>query len=479
MKFSKLDLLTLLISLFIFASCENTSTIGLEVDPTNAVQGNLIDSVTINSRTVAEEDEVTYASGNGLARYPLGYLNDPLLGQTESSVAMVVNLPFESFDFGKTPVLDSAVLVMNYSSEFYGDSTSKYSIDVHQLTNNLNKETSYLSSKNYPFENTLLANYTGKVFPTKPFKVIDVLQAAPDTLKTVKPQLRLKIDPTFITDNIVSLSALNLKRNIDFQEAFKGLHVSIKQSSKAAMGIGGIMFFDFGNSANSALTLYYRRQNANNATLKDTLSVAFPISTNLGAVASSVKHTYSAAVQAQLSAPNVQQSVTYLKPLGGLRNKLTFPYLGKLKTSVGNLVVNKAELVIDIGAGTDVGPFKAAPRLVLYRNDIAGQRKNIPDNDRVDGVNSGGDRRANPAAFGGYFDSVKKRYVFSVTAYVQDLIDHKTEDYGTYLAVTPSSSFQFTPSFNVAARAVLSSFKKNSVAADQTMKLNIYYTKIN
>ena len=166
MKFSKLDLLTLLISLFIFASCENTSTIGLEVDPTNAVQGDLIDSVTINSRTIAEEDEVTYAAGNGLARYPLGYLNDPILGQTESSIALTVNLPFESFDFGKTPVLDSAVLVMNYSSEFYGDSTANYSIDVHQLTNNLNKEASYLSSKSYPYQNTLLSNYTGKISPS-------------------------------------------------------------------------------------------------------------------------------------------------------------------------------------------------------------------------------------------------------------------------------------------------------------------------
>ena len=54
MKFIKLDLLTLLISLFLFASCESTSTIGLEVDPSAAVQGNLIDTLTINSRTQLE-----------------------------------------------------------------------------------------------------------------------------------------------------------------------------------------------------------------------------------------------------------------------------------------------------------------------------------------------------------------------------------------------------------------------------------------
>lgn len=483
MKFSKLDLLTLLISLFIFASCENTATIGLEVDPTSAVQGNLIDSVTITSRTLKEDDAATYVPGSGLARYALGYLNDPLLGETESSIALSVNLPFEDFKFGTNPVLDSAVLVMNFGGEFYGDSTVNYSIDVHQLTNNLSKETSFLSSRTYPYENVILANYSGRVFPSKPFKVKDVLQGMPDTLKTVKPQIRIKLDPTFVTNNIISLPASVLKRNGYFQASFKGLHVQIKQSSKAAMGNGGMMFFDFANSANSALTLYYRRQNATTSTLTDTLSSNFPIATEIGAVAASVKHNHSTAVQAQLNAPNVQSSVTYLKPLGGLKNKIAFPYLAKLRTNVGKMVVNKAELVIDLSAGTDVAPFKAAPRLALYRYDIAGQRKNLPDNDTGNGVSSLGDPRANPDAFGGYFDSVKKRYVFNVTAYIQDLIDKKTEDYGTYLAVIPPSatnllSANATTSFTVATRAVIGSFKKTPSASDNVMKLNVYYTKI-
>ena len=144
------------------------------------------------------------------------------------------------------------------------------------------------------------------------------------------------------------------------------------------------------------------------------------------------------------------------------------------------MVINKAELIIDLSAGTDVAPFKPAPRLALYRYDIAGQRKNIPDNDIGTSYNYAGDPRAKePTVFGGYFDSVNKRYVFVVTAYIQDLLDGKTEDYGTYLAVTPAATFEYTPSFSVASRAVVGSFKKNPVAGDNTMKLNIYYTKIN
>ena len=478
MKFLKLDLLTLLISLFLFASCENTSTIGLEVDPTGTVQGNLIDTTTITSRTVADDAVPTYFSGNGLSAYPLGFLKDPLLGETESSIALSVNLPVDGYSFGTDPVLDSAVLVMNYGKEFYGDSTINYNIDVHQLSRNLNKEASYLSTNTYPYESPILTSYTGKILPNTRFKVKDVITGAPDTMKVVTPQLRFRLDPDFVTDNIMSLPVLTMKFNAYFQAAFKGLQVQIKPSSKAGITNGGMAFLDLGNSASSGLVLYYRRKNANNVALKDTVSVNFPVAVGAGAVAASVKHNYSAAVQAQLSAPNAQQSVTYLQPLGGLRNKLAFPYLKKLKTEVGKMVVNKAELVIDLSTGTDVAPFKAAPRLALYRYDIAGQRRNVPDNDGGDGVSSGGDRRANPSAFGGYFDSINKRYVFIVTAYVQDLIDEKTENYGTFLAVTPLAGFQITSPFNVGARAVVGSFKKTPVAGDKVMKLNIYYTKI-
>jgi len=480
MRFIKLDLLTLLISLFLFASCERTSTIGLEVDPTNVIQGNLIDTATINSRTLKDEA----ANTSALTRYPFGFLNDQALGSTNSSLALSINVPNDAYSFGTNAVLDSAILVLNYGGEFYGDSTATYNIDVHQLNNNVAKENSFLSSKTYPFNSTVVANYTGKVFPTTPIKVTDVLTGAKDTIKTNTPQLRVKLDNGFINTNIINLTATDLKYNSYFQDKFKGLYVQIRPSAKSAMGNGGMMFFNFASTANSGIMLYYRKQNATTTTLTDTVSVNFPISTSLSPMGASVSHTYSTQVQDQLDAlstsPKQQFATTYLKPLGGLRTKLSFPYLKKMKTEVGGkIIVNKAELIVDLSSGTDVSPFKAAPRIALYRTDIAGQRINLPDNDAGNGVTTAGDPRANPSAFGGYFDSTKKRYVFVITAYMQDLLDGKTEDYGTYLAVTPSSTFSFMPPFGVASRAVIGSFKKNPAAGDNLIKLNLYYTKAN
>ena len=470
MKFIKLDLLTLLISLFLFASCESTSTIGLEVDPSIAIQGTLVDTITINSRTI-QEDVVATGSAT---RHPLGYLKDAVFGTTESSLAMAVNLPVDAYNFGTTPVIDSAILVLNYGGEFYGDSTATYSIDVNQLNVNLSRETSFLSTKEWPYSNTLIGNKTGKLYPKTKYKVTDVVAGKPDTLRTVTPQIRIPIDKTFIQNNIVNINAENLKFNSNFNRFFNGLHVQINKTNST--GNGGVMFLDFAAS-NSALVLYYKKTNTS-SNGKDTVSVNFPIANSIGPIAATIKHNYTGtAIATQLSNPTLQYPVTYLQPLAGLRNKISFPYLSKFTANVGKIAINKAELVIDLSSGSDIAPYGSAPRLSLYRYDIAERRQNLPDND-AGSANSAPDPR-NRGVFGGYFNPLTKQYIFVVTGYFQDILDGKTKDYGTFLAPIPINEFEVFPSISTGARSVIGSFKKTPAAGDNLMKLNIYYTKIN
>lgn len=469
MKFKKIDLLTLLISLFLFASCENTSTIGLNVDPSIAIKGNLVDTLAISSRTIAEEATTTTSA----TRHPLGYLNDPIFGATEASLAAVVNLPFEGYNFGTAPTLDSAVLVLNYAGEFYGDSTANYTINVRQMNINLARETSFLSSKDWSLNTNslILGSKTGKIYPNTKFKVTDIVVGKPDTLKMVSPQLRIPLNKTFVENNIINTNADNLKYNTNFTRFLGGLQISVNSFATAVKG--GVMFLDFANTtAGSGLILYYKKQTA---AIVDTVVINFPIERGLNPVAATIKHTYTGtAIATQLNNPSVQYPITYLQPLAGLKNKISFPYLTKFASTVGKVAVNKAELIVDLSAGTDVAPFGAAPRLALYRYDIADRRANLPDNDRA------GDNRAqSEVVFGGYFNSVTKQYVFVVTSYIQDLLDGKTKDYGTFLAVTPSKEFEVFPSISTGARAVVGSYKKNPAAGENIMKLNVYYTKIN
>lgn len=470
MRFLKLDLLTLLISLFLFASCEKTSTIGLEIDPSNAIQGSLVDTITISSRTLSEK----IVSTNGLTRNPLGLLTDPLLGKTEANLSMAVNVPSNAYNFGTTPTLDSAVLVLNYGGEFYGDSTSNFNIEVRQLVDDLSASESFLSNQSWLATNTVVGSKSGKLYPNTRVKVTDIVTGKADTIRSASPQLRIQLNKTFIENNIININAENLKYNQNFVRFFRGLQVKASTSATT----GGMMFFEF-TGATSGVYLYYKKQNTT-TNQPDTVAVNFPILNSSSPVVSTVTHNYSTAVSTQLANPNQQYPVTYLQPLSGLRTKISFPYLKNFVANVGKVVVNKAELVIDLSSGTDPIPFNAAPRLALYRYDIAEQRKNIPDNDRGSLTTAADPRATQTAAiFGGYFNAIKKQYVFVVTAYIQDLLNGKTQDYGTFLAPTPTDEFSVNPSMASGARAVIGSFKKNPVAGDNVMKMNIYYTKIN
>ncbi|MCZ4243476.1 DUF4270 domain-containing protein [Pedobacter punctiformis] len=464
MKFIKQDLLTLLIGLFLFASCKNPDGVGLDVDPNTAIVGTLVDNQEIVSQTVAE---AAFNTG-GLVRHPLGRMTDPVFGITESSLAMTIYPNQLSQDFGTAPVLDSAVLVLridttNVNTKFYGDtSNSVYNIAIHQLTN---KITDYKSSTTQAHNSQLLGTFNGKIYPNTPVKVYNVTSKKTDTLKA---QIRIKLDKQFFQNNIVNLAATAMSTNAKFVDYFKGLSATATNT-----GTGGIAFINFA-SDKSYLQLVYRKTNTSNGT--DTLNIKFPISNSTG-IAANVKHDYTGTpVAAQLaSATPSTFTTTYVQGLGGVKTKISFPNLVNFSSTYGKSIINRAELVVDLSTGTYAYPFNPAQRLALYRWDIAQQPVNVPDHDQSGSNYTGDSRAVTDGTFGGYYDSLKNRYVFIVTSYVQDLIDKKKEDYGTFLSVTPLTEFQLTPTGTSAERAIIGA-KGN---ANNKVKLNIYYTKIN
>ncbi|WP_158796515.1 DUF4270 domain-containing protein [Pedobacter sp. L105] len=479
MKFSKLDLLTLLISLFLLSSCKDASTIGLNLDGTSKITGTLLDTVTVTSNTVTEIPASTYSSAVAIARYPLGYLNDPVFGITTSSLALAVNLPASAaYSFGKLPVIDSVVLVMPFSTdsamvknrEFYGDSTSVFNITVSQLTTSLKTYSTFLDNQVYP-SGDVLGTFTGAVKPNTKFKVISVITGAPDTAVVVEPQLRIKLNPALIQSKILGLDSLLLTSDYKFNMAFKGLKVTATTTNAH----GAMMFLDFTTTV-SNLQIYYKNQDATTATKRDTVVADFPIIGTSNPIAASVTHNYTGTpVATQLANPGVYQT-TYMQAMGGVRTKISFPYLSKLKAQIGsNIVINKAELVIDTADPTDSIPFKFPARMSLYRYDIAGQRINLPDNNPYSSTNTSGDLRpvTSGIPFGGMFYP-SKTYTFTVTDYVQDIIDGKQIDYGTYLAPTAFSEFDIYPTPNTAGRVVIGA---GSNTNNRKIRLNIYYVK--
>lgn len=469
MKFPKLDLLTLLISLFLLSSCKDSSTIGLELDPSETIKGELLDTATVRSSTVPEDPTSTY----NMTRYPLGELKSETFGTTAAEIAMAVAAPSASFSFGKNAQIDSAVLVLPYESKakndkFYGDTTAVFKFTVKQLSSDLTQQKTFLSNAVYPTTD-VLGTSSGTVRPNSPVKVTRIISGAADTVYSAAPQLRVKLSPSMIQNKIMQLDSATLSNDKRFKASFKGLKIEATTTNAK----GAIMFFDLATTG-ASVEIYFRKQNASTTTAVDTVYSSFPvITTASNYVASSVSHQYSSTIADNMAA-KTQTQVTYLQG-GGLRNKISFPYLSQLKEKVGGtLVISKAELVVDLSNPADTIPFKAPLRLALYRYDLAGQRTQLPDNNPLSNTNQGGDPRASGIDFGGFYNKTKNTYTFVVTNYIQDLLDGKAVDYGTYLAASPAAEFNLFPYPTNLSQTTLGSFNNSN---NKRIRLNIYYVK--
>ncbi|MBE9585027.1 DUF4270 family protein [Mucilaginibacter sp. JRF] len=454
MRFFRLDLLTLLISLFILNSCKNPDGVGLDVDENNQISGTLVVDTNITLNTVPEDSVIV----SDLGRSTLAYFNDAELGLTESALATDINLPGGTAYTKPTGEIriDSAVLMLKYAtSGFYGDSlTSNYKLDVYQLSEKP-MSVSYYNSKTWTHSNILLGTKTFLARPHDSIRITSIVDGGPDTAIRVVPQIRVKLDPELAYSWITSTQAA--QSNLAFQNLAKGFYVKLDPAGTT--GSGGILTL---GSSSDSLAIYVRV--TENSTT-DTAIIGLPISRYIN----EIKHTYSDNVKAALANTTSSNTTAYLQGMGGLRVKVNFDKL--TETLPKDIIINRAELVIAPKAGT-LTPYAPLPKLTMYKSDLARQRTYIED--MVNGT-------ANfSLLFGGYYSiPVKNEYRFLLTSYLQNLVTGKVKDYGTYIAADneATSSTSSTPSISATAyptaRTVL--VGKNS---PYKVQLKIIYTKI-
>jgi hypothetical protein len=457
MKFFRLDLLTLLISLFILGSCKKQGTVNLGVNDDNQIEGKLIDTSSVFINTVREEDAIASA----LISTPLSYFKDPVFGITESNVALDLNLPSSVAYTLPTGVvaIDSAILVLPYASGFYGDSlTTRYKANVYQLDERI-LNSSYLASKKWKSKTTLLGTKSFFSRTRDSVKVMQPIRDKKDSLMTFSPQLRIPLSNAFINANLFNAPAAQLSSNLVFKNAVNGLYVTL---DKAQTGPGGTFML---NMDSAQVKIYIKVKTTTNGVEKiDTSIVQLPSLLR----AAEIRHDYTT----ELDNTEKTRSNFYLQGLLGLRAKIQFPYLKNIITTVGSdIIVNRAELVISAQPGTTF-PYEPLRSLMFYRLDLAKQRINIQDNTQTD-------PRAT-ASYGGFYNPEKKEYHFLVTAYVQDMMRGKVTDYGAYLGAANNLGAGFfndvTPNPQLEGRTAAVGSDKAS--PQYRIKLNIIYTKV-
>ncbi len=470
MKFSRIDLLTLLISLFILNGCKNQDPIGLGVTSNNQINGSFVATSPITIETLREDSVAT----SGLTKTPFGYLNDPLIGTTQVDLATDLNLPGQSSYTlpAGTVTIDSARLILTYANGFYGDSLSSvFGVNVYQLNELYRHDTTYFSNRKFSYSKLIGQSRSDEPIHGSTHdsvKINRIIKGSPDTMYKVPRKMRIPIDPNFVNNYLFTLSTTTLGNNTLFQNNVKGLYITINKSKSS--GLGGIFMI----SADT-LQVYYKAVNGNTI---DTNSVSLPIASN----AAIIKHTYTPAINSIIGDTSASSSRNfYLQGPAGLKIKISFPHLlenlrNSLTKKDSDILINRAELVINPVAGSYTNPFTPLPKLTMYTLDIAGRPIRLQD------ASSSDPRAQGVATFGGNLiynpQYGTSNYHFIITAYLQDLLYGKSVDYGTFIAPvdnTNSTSVDIGETPQVAARTIAVGTDKSSA---YQIKLNIIYTKI-
>ncbi len=472
MKFFRIDLLTLLISLFILGSCKNQNDIGLPVGD-QQINGTLMvyDDIVVKTDT----DNVPTAIFAAGTKVPMSDLNDPILGGTEASIAAALNLPSGvayTVPTG-TVTTDSVVLELRYADGFYGDSlNSKYRVNVYPLTEKIGQKT-YYTNKAWSYNAGGALNGSNTAYNIRPktrIKTYNIVKGAADTLRSVAAQLRIRLNNTTIP-NLLFNNATAITSTTAFQNAFNGFYLSLKRDQTSQVG-GTAMF----NIDSSRVNVYYRVVN-NGVT--DTSVVTLPFNYSVSYVKPRFD-TYPTAVKSALTSTASDQTF-YLQGLAGLRAKVSFPNLKTMfgSADVNSIAINRAELVVTPKPGTYLPPFVPQPQLTMYRLDIAKQRQQLPDANGTS-QSASDPRFFSTAVFGGYFLPTPKEYHFVITGYLQDLLRGRLTDYGTYIATidttSRASAVAISSTVQTAGRVVAVGTDKSS---PYRLRLNVIYTKNN
>lgn len=439
------------------ASCNESSVVGLDVQPENDLLNvGYQDSTTIYTRTLNGDslitDETLISSGIGL----IGKYIDPVFGTATASMYTQVRLPSNigPTTFGTAPVCDSIVLSLVYDGPVYGKQDRKnQTLNVYQISESMTTSTVYYSNQTLNTFGSDLTEDDGFVFKPSPLDSVQVFDNP--TKPELKPQILARLDQAFGQLLLNNQSTGYLADNTAFQNFFKGIYITTENTTGLASEEGNIIHFRMGESK---ITLYYHNSTSGTAT-----SLKYDLS--LGSVArfNHFKHDYTVAgvdtsLAAQVGSSGAPQNATvFVQGMSGAKTKITFPHLMNWVDN-GLIGINKAELVISVDTNL----------LDLYRLDTFA----APSALVIFGINDDGTTYAIPDAFegatyfGGTLNSGTVEYRFNIARYIQQVLDGDRNNNGLYLLASNGAVN--------ANRVVIA----GASSTTRPMKLNITYTKL-
>ena len=423
MKYTRHYLLFIIAVIILLSACyKDPSKVGFDIQPPSDridLYGN--DTAILFLSYTVEHDSV---STTNLKELLLGSMNDPVFGSTQAAFNSQFRLSKINPNFGKNVKFDSICLHLAYSGR-WGDSTTMLTAHVYRLRDSLwlNSDSitnNYYATDKIEYDPIPLGT---KTFLDQPFDSVNLKRFwLKRNTEMHAPFLSIRLDDKFgeelLRDSII------FESNDNFLKKYYGLRVAV--DSVAAGSFGKILSFN-PFSAETKLVLYY----SNSET--DT-SYTFVIDKDNRAIRFNeyrINHTTACTdLQNQLNgaSPALGNQRLYLQPLSGVRIKVNFEGIEKLREQWEqdkNFVINEAKLYLNNAEPYDKN-LPPSQELTIY---TVKDGKTISTPDGIQGT-----LRVK-------FNSSKNRYEMPITRYLQKrILDSTMDNDNLYISVSGASS---------------------------------------
>lgn len=440
---SGIKIASLLLLFLAMQGCAEPDGIGLDLIDQRA-NFYTTDTISLQAYSVTDEHIPTNTGSQNL----LGVMHDPVFGKVRAGIFTEVRLPMNNLSLGEDPILDSIRLSLAYSGRFYGNLETLQTLRVYELSENIpDSDTLYSDTfiNHYPDPVGVLSLYPA---PREPV-VIDTVDLPPHFVIPLSTEFGEKI-----------LAANNTPyfENIpNFLDYFKGFYIEAEDIEQ-----NGAIFNLNMLSQYTVMQLYYHNPGDTVSTLQN-----FFIS-DFARRITYVDHFGFENAHPLLQAQVIEQqtesgdSLLFVQGLGGLRVNIEMPFLSDLER-LTDVAINQAQLMVYVEP-TLVGepiaeepgrlphPFPVADRLLLMRYDDEGEMQFLSD------------FTIGSTYFGGAYQADKKRYVFNITSYIQQVLNGEIPNNGLVLVISGAAES--------AQRVVL----KGPGRTSNPMRLELIYT---
>jgi len=415
-----------------FQACQkDPGSIGINItDPNQLLNAVFTDTITLTAYSTLDDTLNT----RNLSDNFLGFLRDPIFGITSTGIFTQFVPSGNSVSFGNSPQLDSIVLTLRYSGDFYGDTLNPFIIQIFRLTEDIS------SSKVY-YQNTIFAHSSDNLTYKYDYQLSPRPKSKVRLDSIVDAHARIRLSDEL--GNLFLRSTSQMTSNEAFKNFFKGLYICAKPLANN----GTLVNFNLRNAL-SGIQLYYKN---------DTIArqFQFDIRSTETVRVSNYVHDYEAGdpyfVNQVIRGDSLLgRDKLYVQCMGGVKTIINFPHIKEFRER--NIVIAKAELVIT-NIGENLAFFPQPNRLNINRIDKKGELSVLPD--------------FGTSFWGGAYNASTKEYRFRITRYIQDII--LRDDYHPYIYLVADRKAAD------ASRLVLSG--THPFDPGSRLRLEIYYTE--